>query len=339
MASRRELKEAHARGTGASGLATRAARWAMVFVWATGVARGLLEGVFNPPSPLTVGAHVAVLAGVFLLTDPRDRPLGRARAAGVAVIALAGTYAATTATDSAADVWLLDFSAYLLALMLARGNVGFGLAGGVAQVAYVVAWASASGQAAAGTVEMISIPVMSYILGVMWRVVLGWIVNAERAHRTERARGEREAAAAIAATELFRDELARVREEVTPSLEAIANGHSIDSDMLTRIAVLEGAIRDRTFTPRLQHPQIVEAAARARARGVRITMVAQDGPGRALISEAAAEQIARLIDTATSGSLIISSLPTEPGAINVVAHGESSSRTTLRDAISTAAGA
>jgi len=332
MASR-ELSVIRARGTGASGLATPAARWAMVFVWSTGVVRGTLEGVFAPPAPLTVAAHIAVLAGVFLLTDRRDQPLGPGRGASLVAIALTATVAVVATTSAATDVWLLDFSTYLLALMLARGNVILAACAGAAQILIVVGWAVTTGQTFAGTLAMLTIPALSYVLGILWRVVLGWIVGAERAHRSERAGAERASAAADAARRRFRRELDRVRAEVEPTLRSIRDGEEIDPAMLTRVGVLEGAIRDRTFSPSLQHPRLDAAAADARARGVSVAMVADEiGPAATVTGEAAAG-IARLIDEVPDGRVVISVDAADPTAVTVVTDGVVSGRTTLPEAL------
>jgi len=305
----------------------------MLFVWATGVARGLLEGVFSPPSPLVIGAHLAVLVGVFLLTDRKDQPLGRGRGVAVAGIALAATSAVLRTTSEAVDVWLIDFSAYLLALMLARGNVMLGIGGGATQVVMILAWGWATDQPFAGTVAMLSIPVLSYILGILWRVVLNWIVRAERAHRSERASAERESAAADAASRRFRRELEKVRAEVEPTLRSLHDGYEIDHAMVSRVSALEGAIRDRTFSPSLQHPRIARAAADARTRGVSIAMVADEIGPLTAVTESAATAIARAIDEMTEGSVVISVDPAHPAAVTVVTRGNATGRTTLTEAI------
>ncbi|MBN9192156.1 hypothetical protein [Microbacterium sp.] len=333
MGPRGELNVVTARGTGASGLATRAARWAMVFVWTTGIARGLLEGVFSPPTVLVIAAHAAVLAGVFLLTAPSDRPLGRGRAAAVTAVALAATVVAVVTTTHAADVWLLDFSTYLLALMLARGNPAFGLAGGAGQVLFVVGWGTATAQPPSGIVAMLAIPMLSFVLGVVWRVVLRWIVARERAHRSEQARAERQAAAAEVATRRFRRELAEVRAEVLPVLAELRDGIPIDDDVHARVAVLEGTIRDRMRAPTLTHPLVTTAAAVARARGVRVALLAPASERPVRIDDDAAARIAAAVRDASDGSVVVSVGDADPTAVTIVTDGTRPGRTTVPDAV------
>lgn len=332
MAARR-LRAIPLRGTGAAGLATPAARWAMVFVWVTGVVRGQLEGVFATVAPALVGAHLAVLAGAILLTDRRDGPLARGRGAAVAAIALAATIAAVAATGTAADVWLLDFSAFLLALMLARGGVVAGGAGGAAQIVVVVGWAVATGQASAGTATMLAIPVLSYVLGVVWLVVLRGIVRAERAHRSETACAEREGAAAHAAGRRYERERQEVRAAAEPILRALRDGEPIDPAMTARVSVVEGAIRDRTFAPGLCHPVLAVAVAAARSRGVSVALLADDADGAGVVTDGAAARLARLVDAVTVGGVVIGVDSADPAAVTIVTRGGAEGRTTLRDAV------
>ena len=100
--------------------------------------------------------------------------------------------------------------------------------------------------------------------------------------------------------------------------ELAAAGHEIDEAMTTRMVVLEGAIRDRTFTPGLLHPRIDAAVAAARARGVSVAMVAEDIDPPMAVTDEAATAIGRLIDEVDDGSVVISARAADPATITVV---------------------
>lgn len=324
-----------AKGTNASGLATSAARGAMLFVWLTGGARGFIEGIFDQHLPLVAGGYLLALVGVFLLTDPADTPLGRARGTGLLVVALGATTAATVTTAEAGDVWLLDFSTYLLALMFVRGNPILGLGGGAAQATIVLIWALATAQPVAGVLSMLTIPLLSYLLGVLWRIALRWMVRAERAHRSERAKQDREAAAADAATEQFRSELAHISAAVRPTLRKIRDGADIDAPFNSRVTALEGEIRDRIRARSLQHPAIVAAVSAARARGVVVTLVAPLATASASVTDAAAEVIAHTVAGIDSGALVISVAAGDATTVSIVRDGDLADAISLRGAVRT----
>ncbi|WP_226531031.1 hypothetical protein [Microbacterium paraoxydans] len=333
MDTRGHVNLVTARGTNASGLATPAARWAMLFVWLTGGARGFIEGVFDQDLALVAGGYLLALIGVFLLTDPTDAPLGRARGTTLLVFALGATTAATVTTAEAGDVWLLDFSTYLLALMFVRGNPALGLGGGAAQVAIVLAWAVATEQPGVGVLSMLTIPLLSYLLGILWRIALRWIVRAERAHRSERARRNREAAAADAATEQYRSELATISAAVRPALRDVLGGVDIDAPFRSRVAALEGEIRDRIRARSLQHPAIVAAVSAARARGVVVTLIAPLAEASAGVTDAAAEAVADTVASVDGGALVISVAAGDGTTVSIVRDGNLSDAITLRGAV------
>jgi hypothetical protein len=289
------MDDVTAAGTGAAGLATRGARWALVFVWTMGVAKGVIDGRFAHPDPLLMTAYAVALGGALVLTHPVDRPLSGIRAALVPIAALTVTALVLLADVPAQPEWLIDFSAYLLALLIARGNPVLGLGCGVVQVAGVVLWGIATGRPASGVTAMLAIAVMSYVLGIIWRMVLRGVVRQERAHRTEAAESDRRERAARAAAAQFQLDLEAIRDQAAPVLSRIARGDDLDPALLADISVLEGAIRDRVRSPRLRHPQLDEAVSRARRRGVRVTLLADVGTVPRTIGDAAAGRIVDIL--------------------------------------------
>ncbi|MGM1017518.1 MAG: hypothetical protein ACQEW8_08285 [Actinomycetota bacterium] len=320
-------------GTGAAGLATRGARWALVFVWSCGLAQAVIDGRFTDQLALPLLAFAVALWGAIVLTWRQDRPLTGARAVAVPVAALIVTALALAISRSAEPVWLLDFAAYLLALQLARGNPVMGLGGGAAQVLTVSAWGAASGHAPEDIAAMLTIPLMAYVVGIIWRYVLRAIVRSERRHRSDAAESMRAENAARSAAEVVRRELDEVRRRVTPTLRLLRDGGELDDDVHVSVIVLEGSIRDRIRSPRLHHPLVDGAVTDARRRGITVTLLADEqSPSAARIGEQAAHALARLIADSTDREIVVSSTARRPDLIHVVlSTPEQHRRITLED--------
>ncbi len=294
-------------GTGAAGLATRGARWAMIAVWCCGIAQGVIEGRFAPPAPAYLAALLVAVLGAIVLTYRSDEPLRGLRAWAVPAATLTTTALMLTVTSQADATWVIDFASYLVALQIGRGNTVIGGIGVVAQLALVVGWGALTGQPAAGIGAMVSIPIMSGIVGVIWRLTLRHMVARERAHRSEAAESARRGAAARAAAEQYRAELGAITREVEAVLERLRDADGIDDDFLTELTAREGTIRDRIRSPRLHHPAIADAAAVARRRGVRVAILANHVPDAPRISDRTAREVAAVLAGVAEGSVVISS--------------------------------
>ncbi|MFV0432769.1 MAG: hypothetical protein ACK5LO_02125 [Leucobacter sp.] len=130
-----------AQGTGAGGLATRAARWALVFVWALGAVKALIDGQFNPAYITLPIACILCLVAVVLLTRRENLPLSNLLATLVAALVLTATALALSVPPDQASIWQLQFSAKLLALLFVRGNLVHAGIGAIAHSAMLVGWA------------------------------------------------------------------------------------------------------------------------------------------------------------------------------------------------------
>ncbi|MCK2037292.1 hypothetical protein KZC51_14250 [Microbacterium sp. SSW1-49] len=305
-------------GTGAAGLATRAARLAMIAVWCCGIAQGALEGLFSPPVPAYLLALLVVLAGAIVLTHRSDEPLRGVRAWAVPAATLAATVLMLSVLHEAGETWVIYFASYLVALQIGRGNPMIGGIGLGAQIALILGWGSLTGQTAAGMVDMLSIPIMSGVLGVIWRLTLRSIVARERAHRSEAAESARKAAAARAAAAQYRRELGAIAAEVQQVLERVRDADELDEDFLTELTMREGTIRDRIRSPRLHHPALADAAADARLRGVRVAVLGSHVPDAPRISDRTAAQVAAVLDGIADGSVVISSGARSIDALSIV---------------------
>jgi hypothetical protein len=290
----------------------------MIAVWCCGIVQGVIEGRFAPPAPAYLAALLVAVLGAIVLTYRSDEPLRGLRAWAVPAATLTTTALMLTVVDQAGATWVIDFASYLVALQIGRGNPAIGGFGLAAQLALIVGWGSLTDQSASGIGAMVSIPIMSGIVGVIWRLTLRTMVARERAHRSEAAESARRGAAARAAAEQYRAELGAITREVEDVLERLRDADSIDEDFLTELTAREGTIRDRIRSPRLHHPAIADAAAVARRRGVRVAILANHVPDAPRISDRAAREVAAVLADVAEGSVVISSGAREVEALSVV---------------------
>ncbi|MBN9180986.1 MAG: hypothetical protein J0J00_10670, partial [Microbacterium sp.] len=124
---------------------------------------------------------------------------------------------------------------------------------------------------------------------------------------------------------------------VLPVLAELRDGIPIDDDVHARVAVLEGTIRDRMRAPTLTHPLVTAAAAAARARGVRVALLAPTSERPVRIDDDAAARIAAAVRDASDGSVVVSVGDADPTAVTIVTDGSRPGRTTVADAVVPAA--
>lgn len=263
-----------ATATGATGLGLPATRWALALVWLLGVAWGAVGGSFDSPGLGVLLPYVTLAVGGFLLTEPGDRPLGMLRALGVAACSLTSVALVLATLNVVGDSWLASLGYYLVALLIARGNVVVGGVGVSVTLAVGLGWGVASGGSAGAVLEMLAVPVMAAIAGVVWQLTLRRVVSLEQGHRSDAARAVREAQISVESAEANRKELTEIRTAVEPLLTLIANG--VPVDLIRRdLEVIEGAIRDRIRVPALQSPALNDAIAGCRGRGAHVVLLGE----------------------------------------------------------------
>lgn len=319
-------------GTGGAGLGTRPARYALVVVWALGLANGVITGQAGRPADLLT--YLIVLVGAVVLTGRGDDVLPRSSAA--LVVAASGlTVALVLVTVPITAVpWLVNLASYLVALLIARGN---GTAGaiGAAVLLTVVLIAAVSGSAdPVAVARLLWVPALAMVAGIVWRLILEQIVRRERAHRSQAARAARDIRIAREAAERYRAELDTIRDQAGPLLRSIADGGLLDAEHHRRLTVVEAAIRDRIRSPGLAHPELIAAVADRRRNGVRVLLLgAADDPAGGTDEppgDALAAAIGAVIAPVTEGSITIRAIPPgRHGAVSVLIAGPSTTQRSL----------
>lgn len=259
-----------ARTIGAGGLATPGARWALMFAWSMGGVKAVIDGQFTPAYLTLPMACALCLVVVILLTSGEDLPLGRplASLATALVIVATGLAFAVTPPEEV-SIWQLHFVSYLLALLFVRGNPVFAGIGAAIHFAMVTAWVLVNSMPIAVFTQIMMSPLVAYAASVIWVLTLHRIVAQEQGHRSEAAEYARQIRAEHEAAERIVSELELVRSKTERVLARLRDGATLDDEFRTQIAVIEGEVRDRIRSPRLQHPEVNLAIAAARARGPR----------------------------------------------------------------------
>ena len=319
-----------AQSTGGAGLGSRPTRWGIVTVWALNLIHGLMAGVLGPGAPAHLwAAFAAGLVGTLLLTREGGDRLGPWRAVGVVVCAVATATAITGFPEMTPMMWIYYFSAYLPALLIARGNVRMGVVGGVLVLAVGLGWAARVGSGLPGYLNVVAIPLSALLVGVLWQLMFRRAVGREVAHRGEAARSGLARRAHEEALARSRRELAQIELEARPLLERLAAGEPIDDGVRADLEVAEATIRDRIRSPLLQHPALTPELARLRRGGVHVLLLGEvpddGGPHEPMAGPLAAAVVRELADAEPGGSVVIRRLP-DGGAVSVVVRGASTTR-------------
>lgn len=289
-----------------AGVGTRGARWALVVVWVLFVLSGLLDGAFSLSHPMqTVGACVA-LVGAVLLTTPGVGALAPSRALLVTACAASAAVLLLASGEVGGELWLVNFAAYLPALLIARGNPRIGLLGGLVLVVTGAAVCIGIGTPLGTIVEVFTIPLAALIVGVLWFLMLRSIVAREQAHRSEAARAAFSTRLAQEANAANIRELREICRDAEPLLEAVATGQPLSEELRREIAIVEAGIRDRIRSPGLQHPLLVEAITACRRRGVTVVVL---GDGFEDAGDHLAAEVAAHLDGFDEGEVTIRALP------------------------------
>lgn len=315
-----------ARGTGAGGLATPAARWALVFAWLMGAVKALVDGQFNPQYVTLPVACLLCLVAAVVLTRREDLPLSGVLATVVTALVLTAMILALSVPPDRASIWQLQFGATLLALLFVRGDLVHAVIGAALHSAIFIVWALWYSMPVSWLLTVLTAPCVVYFLAVTWLFGLRRVVMQERTHRSEAAEHVRQTRAEREAARRIGRELALVRAKTGNVLALLRDGAPLDKELRGEIAVVGGEIRDRLRSPRLQHPELNRAISALRAGGTSVNVLAEDSESAPELGDRAAEQIAAVVrDEAGADSLVLTW--NEPERVSIVArHGDRSER-------------
>lgn len=315
--------------TGAGGLGTTSARWALTVAWGLGLVSDLLSGAVAPPFGSELLALPFGLVGAIALTTRGDHPLPTRRAVTVAAAAVISAVGALASGAALGPTWSFNFAAYLAALLLPRGNVPAGLVSGSLIALLGLAWGIAFDASVAQFVDLLALPVLGLVVGAIWRWLLGRIVLREVTFNREVERAAMAARIAEASDAAIRAELAEVGADVGGLLSILSEGRPLDDELVARISVAEADLRDRIRSPRLRHATLRAAIDRARRRGVQVLLLGSSSQETAMTGPLA-ESLVEALDAVGAGTVTLRAIPPgREGEISLLRADEESSERLL----------
>ena len=305
-------------GTGAGGLGTSGARWAVTAVWGLGMLSDVLSGSVAPPFGSELLALPFGLVGAVLLTTRGDDALSGGRARVVAAASVISAVGALASGAPLGHTWSFAFAAYVAALLLPRGNVWSGLVAGVLISLCGAGWAVVHGASASQHVDLLALPVLALVVGATWRAMLTRIVVRETTYHRDVERAAVAAEAAATAEAATQAELAQIGTEAEATLRRLHEGHVLDDAFLAEITVVEASVRDQIRSPNLRDVALRAAIERERRRGVRVTVLDSSTPEAPLVG-GLAERLAAAMDDVDSGTVTLRVMPRgRRGAVSVL---------------------
>ncbi|HEY0117631.1 MAG TPA: hypothetical protein VGC04_02500 [Cellulomonas sp.] len=293
-----------------SGLGSRVARWALLYVAATGAAQTLLLwDTFARPWLLVVALGATAAASV-LLSLPADDPLPLAATVAVAALPVVNAVLLLPQLDPAHPerAWAFAIGCYFGGLLEVRGRPVAAWCGGVVALALVLVWAHRHHATGEQTAAVAGLALGAYLVGALWRRMLNRHVATIRAHRGEEVRAAVEEAATRAAVAASSAELRTIGAEAQSLLERIGAGGVLDDRERADARLLEARLRDRIRARALAQEPVVGACDRARRHGTDVLLL-DDGAGVRTLPAPVLQRIAGLIAPVTDGRVTVRVLP------------------------------
>ncbi|WP_146077925.1 hypothetical protein [Pseudoclavibacter sp. AY1F1] len=276
--------------TAVSGMGDPIIRTAFLFVWCTFLGQTLLHA--NARLAQELPSLIVLLVAVLVVTSPGPDRLSRRRKAVFAAsvgLGLLWTLAASPDTGTALATRHFELLGYLCALLALRGN--FSVAWPVFAATVVTLAVMLAADDRDFLVHFTAIAGAGLITGTSWNLILRHQLASITRHRSKEERALvalRERDLAMSAEQ---SRLTLIAERVSPVLEEISASSEVREATRLRARLLENELRDTIRAPRLAGGRLADAAASARARGARVTLIDDSGDGAADLSDSAEESI------------------------------------------------
>lgn len=259
---------------------TRARVVAAIFVLATLLSLPDYGGP-NPGLPLLIAAVLVVGVGIAVLVTTRSdpMPLGRAIVAGVCppIAALVTGIAVPGPLAFPAQANALGAGVALCAFMCVRGRTGCAWISQLTTIAVFSGWAEWTGQGWS-TGFLIALPNLAVLLmsTLFARIMRPAALSVRRLH----AEAERETAqladGEARAVERLRQNT-RLQDLAWPTIDLLASRTTLTPDQILQARLTEARLRDSVRAPILDVAPVVDAARRARQRGVDVVLIDDHG--------------------------------------------------------------
>ena len=324
--------------TDLSGLGSRGARAVFLTVWLFIVMYAVVGEVDIAHPPALIAALAFLGASALTTSAPAVDsvfPLGAALATALApVLAIAAFAWSVAGVLPQGRLWLLQVGGLFASLLPVRGRVLLGWLSLGAQ-AGALAIVGAMHYDVGRTLAQLVVPAAGVCIALYWRAMLRRSVYFH-----DRA---------VALTERTRLEHQARLEAATVALSRLTSIHAMTDGILAEIIESQGniaagtrergarqgwAVRDVLRAPGLDIPEVSDAVARARDRGVQVRLL-DDDPLTTPIHASLVARVVEILEAVATGTVTVRIVPPgRPCLITVVVDdGETSSRIELPEAV------
>mgnify|MGYP003081871504 FL=1 len=279
------------------------------------------HGAYSHRGPVILSLVIMAVAGTLLVAPWPDRvPPKLVTWGSAAVIGISNLLALVPIRGASEwpgwSGWSAGASMLLAALLLLRQRMAEAVVGCVGLVAAVAAWAALSGRSP-GLVFTFTIG--HIITFIFWFALVSWSGTAtsaiERSLKAEeQARLERELQVSINSAMAVK--LADVSVRVRGTLEALRD-EEVTPEIVMEARLLEAELRDEIRAPFFTGTAVVEAARRARGRGVEVLLLDDRGNGdrgedkenEARLRDLIVARATAALDEAVAGRVVVRACP------------------------------
>lgn len=274
-------------------------------------------------------AVVLVGLGGVIVTRPHPDPFSSALTFAVLAIVLVSTalvsYALPDTGSLGRATWHLGANTWLLWFLIMRRRITRAWLGGAGMLVITMVWTELAGRGALAGLLLASPQILLLLIATLF----GGALRRSAARISALSQRSVDAAAASSAMEAARriqdqraEELAQA---AVPVLTRIASGEELTDETRRELVRIEAQLRDSVRGRSLATPTIVDAATRARERGVDVTLLDDRGepaPSHEHMS-AVVSAVERALDAAHSGSVTVRLLPAgRPESLTIVSQAD-----------------
>lgn len=279
------------------------------------------HGAYSHRGPVILSLVIMAVAGTLLVAPWPDRvPPKLVTWGSAAVIGISNLLALVPIRGASEwpgwSGWSAGASMFLAALLLLRQCMAEAVVGCVGLVAAVAAWAALSGRSP-GLVFTFTIG--HIIMFIFWFALVSWSGTAtstiERSLKAEeQARLERELQVSINSAMAVK--LADVSVRARGTLEALRD-EEVTPEIVMEARLLEAELRDEIRAPFFTGTTVVEAARRARGRGIEVLLLddrgngdrAEDKENEARLRDIIVARATAALDEAVAGRVVVRVCP------------------------------
>ena len=279
------------------------------------------HGAYSHRAPVILALVIMAVAGTLLVAPWPDRvPPTLVTWGSAAVIGISNLLALVPIRGASEwpgwSGWSAGASMFLAALLLLRQRMAEAVVGCVGLVAAVAAWAALSGRSPG---LVLSFTIGHIITFMFWFALVSWsgtVTSAiERSLKAEEAaRLERELQVSINSAMAVK--LADVSVRARRTLESLRD-EEVTPDIAMEARLLEAELRDEIRAPFFTGTAVVEAARRARGRGVEVLLLDDRGTGdrgedkenEARLRDIIVSRAIAALDEAVAGRVVVRACP------------------------------